>query len=333
MADDVGAEGVLQAFLEAREARTIVLARGAGRRLGAGGAGARVLSTRPFHGIRAYHPENLTVEVGAGTSAASLNEELGAHRQWFPVGLLDGDDDSLGGIVSAGLMGGFHGYGPMRDRVLGLTVVTPGFGVVRLGAGVVKSVAGYNMPRLYWGSRGAFGVITSLILRLAPTPRVPQVTVRSDDTGDPRPLLETGVHKVLDAGWPQARATMWVEGGRAWLEISAPADVIEASPFAAWARISPSVLRGGTFDVARGYGRGDVSADLYTCVRSGRQAAFDVGSGILHTVAPTGSGRGLGLTALRVPRSIYPALARFKRAVDPDDVLLPLELLEKEDGA
>lgn len=328
-AGDVDAGDILEALSDARADGSVVLARGAGRRLPMAGAGFHVLSTLPLAGVRAYHPENLTVEVGAGTTAAALNEELSGHGQWFPVGLLDGDDDTLGGIVSAGLMGSFYGYGPVRDRVLGMTVVTPAFGTVRLGAGVVKSVAGYNMPRLYWGSRGAFGIITSLILRLSPIPRVPLETVRSGDTTDPRTLLDVKVREVLDAGWPEARAIVWVDRGRAWLEISAPSDVLRAAGFSSWSRRAPTILPGTIFDRAWGGDRERLGGELDAPLASGARAALDVGSGVVHAVTMDPR-EPVGPAPLRVASPLYPVLARFKAAVDPEGLLLALG---EEDGA
>jgi glycolate oxidase FAD binding subunit len=58
----------------------------------------------------------------------------------------------------------------VRDHVLGCTVVAGDGRVIEAGGRVVKNVAGYDLTRLQVGAFGAFGVITSLHLRLRAMP-------------------------------------------------------------------------------------------------------------------------------------------------------------------
>lgn len=130
---------------------------------------APVIAVNAFSGIRDYHPEDLVVTVGAATRLAELNKVLGEHQQWLPACPIDGGDDTIGGLVAAGVDGWLKGsQGPCRDRVLGLRVVTPAFGPVFVGSRVVKSVAGYNLTRIMAGTRGALGVITAVVLKVSP---------------------------------------------------------------------------------------------------------------------------------------------------------------------
>lgn len=124
-----------------------------------------------WNSIVSYEPADLVVTAGAGMAVSALNELLAAHEQWIPLRVPDGKDDTLGGAVAAGVDGLWHGgYGPFRDRVLGLRVVTPGLGPIQLGSHVVKNVAGYNVSRLLIGTRGALGVITEVTLKVSPRP-------------------------------------------------------------------------------------------------------------------------------------------------------------------
>lgn len=133
------------------------------------GREAKEVSLRSLTATLAYQPEDLVVTVQAGRSLQDLNKELVQRGQWIPYDPVDGQDDSVGGLVSAGLDSDLTGgYGPMRDRVLGLTAWTPGFGVIRAGGSVVKNVAGFNLPRLFAGSRGQFGVILTVTFKVAP---------------------------------------------------------------------------------------------------------------------------------------------------------------------
>lgn len=121
--------------------------------------------------VRDYHPEDLVVTVGAGTRLTQISEALSRHHQWLPVGPIDRGDDTIGGAIASGLEGWYRGgHGPLRDRILGMRVVTPALGPIFLGSKVVKNVAGYNLARIFAGTRGALGIITEVTLKVSPQP-------------------------------------------------------------------------------------------------------------------------------------------------------------------
>ncbi len=121
---------------------------------------------------------------------------LGAHRQ--TAGLPETEPTAtIGGVVAAGISGfSRYRFGPTRDRVVEVTVVTGDGRVVTGGARVVKNVSGYDLPKLATGSFGALGVIVSVCLKLWPEPES-RATVRLDDVSAadglyrPVALLET----------------------------------------------------------------------------------------------------------------------------------------------
>src|SRR4029077_6662012 len=90
-----------------------------------------------------------------------------------------------------------HGFGPVRDQILGCTVVTGDGRIVKPGARVVKNVAGYDLTKLHVGGFGAFGIVTEAHLRLRALPRA-DVTLVSRGSRDAlsaaaRDLLEVGI--------------------------------------------------------------------------------------------------------------------------------------------
>lgn len=157
-------------------------ARAEGRVLVPVGAGSRGLGTAagelrvgPGTGPDPVEPmpSDLMVRVQAGVCLDDLERALAGHGQWLPVRPPDGSgEDTVGGLIAAGIEGIWAGgLGRFSDRILALSVWVPAFGVLRLGRAVVKNVAGYPLGRLFWGSRGTFGIILDAVLKVAPRPR------------------------------------------------------------------------------------------------------------------------------------------------------------------
>ena len=95
-------------------------------------------------------------------------------------------DPTIGACLAGDLSGPRrHRYGAMRDLVIGVTVVLAGGMVASSGGKVVKNVAGYDLGKLFSGSRGRLGLIARVALRVHPRPAA-QATVVA--TGDPHEL-------------------------------------------------------------------------------------------------------------------------------------------------
>lgn len=139
--------------------------------------GGATVSCRKLQGIVEHSPGDFTVTVRAGTPLVELQAELAHHRQWLsldwpwgsgPDGQMAG---SLGGLVARGLAGGLRQrYLGVRDQLIGIELVRADGTRARAGGKVVKNVAGYDLMRLFTGSWGALGLITSLTLRTLPEP-------------------------------------------------------------------------------------------------------------------------------------------------------------------
>ncbi len=122
-------------------------------------------------GIVSFERADMVATVRPGTTLAQLQAELGEAGQFYPNDSPLPERATIGGIVAANRQGLLRPlYGTPRDRVLGLGVVTGEGVAIRGGGRTVKNVAGYDMCKLFTGSRGALGYLTEVTLRCDPLP-------------------------------------------------------------------------------------------------------------------------------------------------------------------
>jgi glycolate oxidase FAD binding subunit len=158
----------------AYDERLAVVPRGAGSGLELGHPPARVdlvLDTRRLAAVLEYQPEDLTVTVQAGCTAGALAAHLAARRQILPLDPPGWAGRTLGGIAATHPSGPLrHRYGTMRDLLLGVRFAQADGVLTWGGAKVVKSVSGYDVPKLMVGALGTLGLLLELTLRLHPAP-------------------------------------------------------------------------------------------------------------------------------------------------------------------
>ncbi len=129
------------------------------------------VSTRLLDQVVNLDPADLVVTVHSGILWEDLRQKLADHGVWVAQDP-PGSRRTLGSVVATASSGPLRtGFGSVREHVLGLTLVTPEGRIVRPGGRVVKNVAGFDLMKLATGSFGAFGVITSLNLRLRAVPQ------------------------------------------------------------------------------------------------------------------------------------------------------------------
>jgi glycolate oxidase FAD binding subunit len=142
-----------------------------------------VLSTRGLARILEHEAGDLTVAVEAGVRLSELDARLAGAGQMLA---LDPPGDPTIGACLAGDLSGprRHRYGAPRDLVLGVTVVLADGTVASSGGKVVKNVAGYDLGKLFCGSRGRLGLIARAALRLHPRPAAEGTHVVTVDDSD-----------------------------------------------------------------------------------------------------------------------------------------------------
>jgi FAD/FMN-containing dehydrogenase len=192
------------------------LLRGGGRVSIESEAGDVVLSTQRLNRILEHEPGDLTAIVEAGLRLSELQAALEPHGQMLA---LDPPGDPTIGACLAGDLSGprRHRYGAMRDLVIGVTIVLADGTIASSGGKVVKNVAGYDLGKLFSGSRGRLGLIARVALRLHPLPASSAtVVVETDDlrgawSGIHRSQLTPSAVDLL----PPGRMALLFEGAEA----------------------------------------------------------------------------------------------------------------------
>lgn len=164
-------------------------------------AGGISLDMSRMDRIVEVNSEDLDATVEAGVTRKSLNASLRAHGLFFSVD--PGADATIGGMAATGASGTTTvRYGAMKENVLSLQVVLADGSIMRTGARARKTVAGYDMTRLFVGSEGTLGVITEVTVRLRGIPEVISAVVCR--FGEVRAAV-SAVVSILQLGIPVAR--------------------------------------------------------------------------------------------------------------------------------
>ena len=157
-----------------------------------------ILSTRGLDRITAMSGEDLVGTAEAGVELQALRRRLADRRLWLAVDPPGRPERTIGSVVVTGTSGPLRaGLGPVKDHLLGCTIVTGDGRIVRPGGKVVKNVAGYDLTKLMAGGFGAFGVVTDLHLRLRAMPERDATCIakgaRDALTYAARELIENGL--------------------------------------------------------------------------------------------------------------------------------------------
>jgi FAD/FMN-containing dehydrogenase len=138
------------------------------------------------------------IQVQTGMTVRELNSLLAQRRQWWPVEaaetatIMDVLHRGDGGCLE-------HGYGGPRDLVLGMNVVLGSGEAIKCGGRVVKNVSGYDIGKLFLGSRGWLGIIVSAHLRLY---ALPQTSITTSFQFNDLTSAYDAVVKLLHSGLP-----------------------------------------------------------------------------------------------------------------------------------
>lgn len=130
-----------------------------------------ILDLSHLSGIESLDRDEMVFTALAGTpidAIAAAADEVGLVLcPLVPIG----SGGTLGGLLASGFDSpAWPTEGRVRDAVLGIEGVTGDGAPLRSGGRVVKNVTGYDLVRLFSGSRGTLGVIVRVHGRLRPRP-------------------------------------------------------------------------------------------------------------------------------------------------------------------
>ena len=204
-----------------------------------------VLATRRLGRVLEHEPGDLTAIVEAGIRLSTLQAALVPHGQMLA---LDPPGDPTIGACLAGDLSGprRHRYGAMRDLVIGVTVVLADGTIASSGGKVVKNVAGYDLAKLFSGSRGRLGLIARVALRLHTRPAA-EATVMAE-TDDARALwgeLRRSQLTPSAVDLVEGRMALLFEGGEAAVEAQVAAAPGTRAGGEVWERSSRLQERAG----------------------------------------------------------------------------------------
>lgn len=170
------AQQVSEVLKLAQRARIPVTPRGAGYGLSGGAVAVRggvVLSMEKMNRILEIDRGNLMVTVEPGAITGDIHRAVEAEGLFYPPDPASLDSCSIGGNIAEGA-GGPRAvkYGVTKDYVCGLEAVVPSGEILSMGGKLVKNATGYNLIQLLTGSEGTLAVVTKIILRLLPLPKV-----------------------------------------------------------------------------------------------------------------------------------------------------------------
>jgi glycolate oxidase len=156
-----------------------VTPRGGGTGLSGGALtvhGGICLSMAKLNKIIEIDEKNFQAIVEPGVITQVFQEEVEKLGLFYPPDPASRGSCQLGGNL-AECSGGPRAvkYGVTKDYVLGLEAVLPTGGIINTGGRVLKNVTGYNLTQLIIGSEGTLAVITKIIFRLIPLPKLKKV--------------------------------------------------------------------------------------------------------------------------------------------------------------
>ena len=146
-----------------------------------------------------HAPEDLTVTVETGITLLALQAELGKRGQWLPVDPPLPERITIRNLLEENASGPRRfGWGTIRDYLIGTKVALADGRIIKSGGKVVKNVAGYDLAKVFIGSRGTLGVMAEATFKLRPLPEAEEfIQARCESLDKAARLIESGFDSEL----------------------------------------------------------------------------------------------------------------------------------------
>ena len=135
-----------------------------------------VISFDRMNKILDFNDVDKTVKVQAGVTTEEVKKYAEDNEFFYPIDLGSKGTSQIGGNIATNA-GGVNviRYGPTKNYVKGLKVVTGAGKVLELNKGLTKNTTGYDLLNLFIGSEGTLGFIVEAILQLVEKPKEKRV--------------------------------------------------------------------------------------------------------------------------------------------------------------
>jgi FAD/FMN-containing dehydrogenase len=153
-----------------------------------------------------YEPLDQVISVETGIKIDQLNQILQPNNQYFPCS--GSSQQSVLDVINSGDCGHLeHSNSGMRSLILGLTIALPSGEILKTGGKVVKNVSGYDLTKLFVGSRGTLGLPFQAHLRLSARP---QQSVTMTFFHKQYEVLQDSLTRLLKTGLPLSGCEFFV---------------------------------------------------------------------------------------------------------------------------
>jgi len=113
--------------------------------------------------------QDLYVTVGAGCPLKEINRALGKHNLFVPHADLP-YSGSIGGATEVNLAAELNGHDlPLKKYLIKAEIVSPEGEIITPGSVCFKSVAGYDIVKIFASSWGLLGLLVNIYLRVIPS--------------------------------------------------------------------------------------------------------------------------------------------------------------------
>jgi glycolate oxidase FAD binding subunit len=147
-----------------------------------------------YAGIIEHYPEELVINVKAGTRIQDIEKCLSNHNQALPFFTSSNANSTIGGAYAVG-------NAELRDAVLGVKIIDGRGQILSFGGQIMKNVAGYDVSRLLVGSAGKLAVISEICFKVIPQAylaSIEHVGLQHPIPSPTKTKIEQGLKAVFD---------------------------------------------------------------------------------------------------------------------------------------